>query len=105
IGDGRSHADLAVARETLELVEAVDRDDVRRSRPSEVDLDHEVGAAGQKCRLADAGKVIQYRVDAPGDLDAHPRIITSVLSGRSLALAHFGRRGSGRSQRPRATTR
>ena len=43
---------MAVAGEVFQLVDAVDRNDARGALPSEVDLDQEVGAAGQDVGLA-----------------------------------------------------
>ena len=82
---------MAVTFDARELADAVDRHDVLRAPPAEVELDHEVGPAGEDCHIGNAGKVLQYIVQTPPDVDAHGRIITSAHASRSLAWPRVGR--------------
>ena len=81
---------MPVARKVLQLADAIDRDDVGRTLPSEVDLDQEVGAPGEDGRVLPAGKVVKHVVDVPRYDDAHDGIITSVFAKRSLGWPQAG---------------
>ena len=75
---------MAIAIDRLQGGDAIDRNDVAGALASEVDLDEKVGAAGEECRLANAGEVTQYLVHVARDMDAHGRIITTAPGRRSL---------------------
>ena len=77
---------MAVAGVVLQLLDAIDRDDVRRALPSEVDLHQQVGPAGEDRRVRAAGEVLEHIVDVAGYVDAHAGIITrmTALGGGEL---------------------
>src|SRR5207245_9817936 len=86
VRDERAHVHVAVPREGLEFLDAIDRDDVARPQPSEVDLHREGGPAGEDRRIGAPGKILEGIVEVSGNVNAHAGIITSGLIRRSLDL-------------------
>ena len=76
---------MAVTFEVRELGHAIDRDNALGALAAEVEVDHEVGPAGEKCHLGGAGKVIEYVVEISRDMDAHARIMAFGLAPGRLA--------------------
>jgi len=76
---------MAVTFEVGKLRHTIDRDDTLGSLAAEVEIDHQVGAAGEKCHLGGAGKVIEYIVKISRDMDSHERIMAFRLAPGRLA--------------------
>jgi hypothetical protein len=54
VGDAGAHPDVTVAFQLSQLRYAIDRDDALGSLPPEVKVDHQVGAAREKCHVGGA---------------------------------------------------
>jgi hypothetical protein len=52
---------------------------VSGANPAKVDFDQEVSTAREDRRVFGAGKLLQYVVDPPTDVDTHAGIITSAF--------------------------
>jgi len=75
---------------TLQVLDAIYRDDVGRTLPPEVDLHQKVCAAGEDGRVLVGREVLQDVVDMPRYVDAHAGIITSAFAKRSLGWRQAG---------------